>query len=273
MAGSSNISGDESIIFADNASFDGTERGGKMTTNGQLWIGSTTSPHVRLGTLSAGTGISITNSAGGISIASNVSAGIPTIGSSTDKSIVTWNGTNGDAVQNNANLITTAAGAIKLSNGSASLPSFSFSSLSNGGMYTDGSNLRWAIDGVAYLALLSGGELSVSGFLNVANSTTLNGAQIVTSVSSAVSYVVLTSNFQIVITDTSVARTVTLPASPTQYQQFRIKDGSFAAGTNNITVSVSGGVKTIDGAATAVINTNGGKLTVMYDGTNYLIVG
>src|ERR1044071_7017688 len=53
MAGSSYISGDESIIFADNASFDGTERGGKMTTNGQLWIGSTASPHVKLGGISS----------------------------------------------------------------------------------------------------------------------------------------------------------------------------------------------------------------------------
>lgn len=68
MAGSSNISGDESIIFADNASFDGTERGGKMTTNGQLWIGSSSSPHVQLGTLTAGPGVSITNGSGSITI-------------------------------------------------------------------------------------------------------------------------------------------------------------------------------------------------------------
>ena len=51
MSGSSNISGDESIIFADNASFDGTERGGKLTTNGQLWIGSTASRHVKTGSI------------------------------------------------------------------------------------------------------------------------------------------------------------------------------------------------------------------------------
>lgn len=43
--------GDETITFTDNMSFDGTERGGKMTTNGQLWIGSTTSRHVKLGNL------------------------------------------------------------------------------------------------------------------------------------------------------------------------------------------------------------------------------
>lgn len=47
MPGFSNITGDESIMFADNASYDGTERGGKLTSDLQLWLGSTTAPHVR----------------------------------------------------------------------------------------------------------------------------------------------------------------------------------------------------------------------------------
>jgi len=53
MSGSSNITGDESIIFADNASFDGTERGGKLTTNGELWVGSTILPHVKKGSITS----------------------------------------------------------------------------------------------------------------------------------------------------------------------------------------------------------------------------
>lgn len=56
MAGSSSITGLESIIFADNASFNGTERGGAMTLDGQLWIGSTALPHVRLGQIISPTG-------------------------------------------------------------------------------------------------------------------------------------------------------------------------------------------------------------------------
>lgn len=69
MAGFSNIKGDESIVFVDNASFDGTERGGKMTTNGQLWIGSTGAPHVRLGNItSTGGTITVTNGAGSINL-------------------------------------------------------------------------------------------------------------------------------------------------------------------------------------------------------------
>lgn len=59
MAGFSTFRGDEAIMNADNISFDGTDRGGKMTTNGQLWIGSTLSNrannggHVRLGSLTS----------------------------------------------------------------------------------------------------------------------------------------------------------------------------------------------------------------------------
>lgn len=68
MSGTSNITGLESITFTDNMSFDGTERGGAMTLDGQLWIGSTAGRHVRLGTLTAGTGVSITNGSGSITI-------------------------------------------------------------------------------------------------------------------------------------------------------------------------------------------------------------
>jgi len=53
MAGNNSIRGDETITFTDNMSFDGTERGGKMTTNGQLWIGSTASRHVKLGNITS----------------------------------------------------------------------------------------------------------------------------------------------------------------------------------------------------------------------------
>jgi hypothetical protein len=49
VGGFSSVTSDETIMFADNASFDGTQRNGKITTDGQVWIGSTASPHVRKG--------------------------------------------------------------------------------------------------------------------------------------------------------------------------------------------------------------------------------
>ena len=51
--GFSAVTGSETIISADNASFDGTSRGGALTTNGQLFIGSTTSPHVKKGSITS----------------------------------------------------------------------------------------------------------------------------------------------------------------------------------------------------------------------------
>lgn len=69
--GFSFITGQETVVHADNASFDGTERAGRILLDGQLWIGSTTLPHVVKNTLTAGTGISITNGAGTITIANS----------------------------------------------------------------------------------------------------------------------------------------------------------------------------------------------------------
>lgn len=76
MAGNNSIRGDETVTFTDNMSFDGTERGGKMTTNGQLWIGSTALPHVRLGSLtSTGGTVTITTGAGTINLESAAGSG------------------------------------------------------------------------------------------------------------------------------------------------------------------------------------------------------
>lgn len=78
MAGFSNVSSDETIMFADNASFNGDERSGKLTLNGQLWIGSTASPHVVKGTITAGSGITVTNGSGTIQISASGGSGLPT---------------------------------------------------------------------------------------------------------------------------------------------------------------------------------------------------
>lgn len=56
MAGNNSVVGLETVTFTDNMSFDGTERGGAMTTNGELWIGSTAARHVKKGTLTSPSG-------------------------------------------------------------------------------------------------------------------------------------------------------------------------------------------------------------------------
>jgi len=91
---------------------------------------------------------------------------------------------------------------------------------------------------------------------------------------SAVNYnpSVLTSDYLIAITDTSVPRTVIIStediqsASPTNLRFFVVKDESGTAGTNNITVS--GETGNIDGAANKAISSNYGALYFYSDGTD-----
>jgi len=49
MPGFSSVTGLPSYVYAENASFDGTQRGGGLVNNGQLWIGAGTLPNVRTG--------------------------------------------------------------------------------------------------------------------------------------------------------------------------------------------------------------------------------
>lgn len=56
MPGFSMVTGKESIVYVDNASFDGTKRTGAMTSDFELWVGSTVAPHVQKRTLSSSDG-------------------------------------------------------------------------------------------------------------------------------------------------------------------------------------------------------------------------
>lgn len=60
------------ILFADNVDFSGassTSGTAQVTADGELLIGAGSSPHIRVNTLTAGTGITITNGPGTIEIA------------------------------------------------------------------------------------------------------------------------------------------------------------------------------------------------------------
>lgn len=89
----------------------------------------------------------------------------------------------------------------------------------------------------------------------------------------AISYTVLTTDYLISVTDTTSARTITLPtaASVGTSQFYIIKDESGGAATNNITVNVTGGGN-IDGATTFVINVNYGGATFYSNSTQWFIL-
>ena len=56
------------IVYADNVRFDGNSYPGQVNADGQLLIGSTVSPNIRVATLTAGPGINIANASGSITI-------------------------------------------------------------------------------------------------------------------------------------------------------------------------------------------------------------
>lgn len=88
--------------------------------------------------------------------------------------------------------------------------------------------------------------------------------------------VVTTTPYNVPLTDYAVEvniagpSSVVLPVGPTG-TVFIVKDISGAAATNNITVTATGGAL-IDGSSTALINTNYGSLTFIFNGTQWNIV-
>lgn len=105
--------------------------------------------------------------------------------------------------------------------------------------------------------------------ITVTGPTTMNGAQLIkTTAPGAYPYSVLVTDFLVAV-DTGAARSIVLPSTATAGQVFVVKDASGGAFANNITVTVDGGVKTIDGAANDIIAGNYDSASYYYDGTNY----
>ena len=68
------------IMYADNLSFDGTETGGQITANGQILIGSSVAPNIRVGTLTSADGsITFTTGNGTINLSSISTGGLVAI--------------------------------------------------------------------------------------------------------------------------------------------------------------------------------------------------
>lgn len=78
---------------------------------------------------------------------------------------------------------------------------------------------------------------------------------------------ILSSDWYIGVTAVPLTLTLTTGSYATN-QQFVIKDESGGASANNITIDTQG-AETIDGAATALISTNFGSLSILFDGTNF----
>lgn len=202
------------------------------------------------------------------------SGGIPTIGSSTSNGIVTWSGTGGAAVLSTATTVS-AAGIVNGPAGTAGAPTYSFTSDPDTGMFSDvANNIKFSTGGSNRATIGASGVFTSFGGVVVSSGNLTFAAGFIGIIRSVAGNITgATSDYCLNVTSTASARTVTVPNTPNSNQIFIIKDGSGAAATNNITVTTPGGVVTIDGSTTYPINTNWGSVTLIFDGSNYLIIG
>jgi hypothetical protein len=112
-----------------------------------------------------------------------------------------------------------------------------------------------------------------SGNILTSNGTNWTSAAMSTIVNvtspGAYPYTTLSTD-QVIIVNTSTAKTINLIASPTTGQYYRIKDVTGTAGTNNITVTPNSG--NIDGSASYTINSNYGSIDVVYTGSQWNVL-
>ena len=73
--------------------------------------------------------------------------------------------------------------------------------------------------------------------------------------------------YVVLVNTTGGTVTITLPASPTTGQAYKIKDSGGDALNNNITVAGNGHTIDSDTDTTATINTDYGAIELVYDGT------
>lgn len=106
--------------------------------------------------------------------------------------------------------------------------------------------------------------------VNYRNLTSQMGNTVI-SIRIAANFSAFNTDQYIGVINNSSQRTITLPVTNViKDQTFIIKDEAGTAGSvNSILVTVSGGIKTIDGLTTFPININYGSISVVYDGINY----
>lgn len=110
-----------------------------------------------------------------------------------------------------------------------------------------------------------------AGASTFTGSVTLNGGLIEKLTTTAVSYQVLVTDVIIGVTDTTAARTITMPNSGLLAgQRWTIKDQSGGAATHAITIAGNGA--NIDGSANQTMNTNYGSVDIYTDSTNFFLV-
>lgn len=228
-----------------------------LATDGQLIIGSTAGAPAAA-TLTAGTGISITNGSNSISIAVTGGAAVNSITAGANINL-TGTATNPIINVNDQILLPTA--------GSLAAPAYSFVGQSNTGM-------SYAF-GELWLSVASNQNISMD------TSTTSFGSGLIINMFSALqlrnlitktaNYAAASTDLVILVDSTSAAFSLTLSTSPGTGHLIIVKDYTGKCATNNVTVNTSDAT-TIDGASTFVMNSNYVSVNFMFNGTNWSVI-
>lgn len=227
-------------------------------TNGQLLIGNTAGQKYNLKTLTAGTGITITNGAGSITITG-------TGGTVTSVSVVSANG---------------FAGTVATS---TTTPAITLTTTITGILKGNGTAISAAVSGTDYAPATSGTSIlygnGAGGFSNVTVGTGLTFATGTLSTSGTVTTnapVTKTTDFSVASTDTWLINnktgstcTVTLPSPSANTGRvlyfINYQNQSLVSASSNV-VSRAGGA-----AGTAILdNVAGNWATIVSDGTNWI---
>lgn len=246
-----------------------------VATNGQLPIGSAGADPV-LATITAGTGVTVTNGAGSITIAASGSVPLTFAadsGSATPSAgTITMHGGNNISTSAAGSTVTynvagTTNHSIQLGNASGSLTSL--------GVATNGQIPIGSSGADPVLATITAGSnITVT---NGAGSITIaaNSGAVTynyTSVNHAASpYTVLSTDYYIGADVTAGVISILLPNAPTTGRAFVVKDKAGLAATSNITVTTVGGAVNIDGATSFVMNTAYEAISLIFNGASYEI--
>lgn len=223
---------------------------------------------------------------GGAGITTSGSGNTITITNTSPETALTFHTDSGDASESGSaitmhggsNINTSGASAtvtynlnsqVQQPNGTAGAPSYSFSAATDAGMYWDGSSkLCFSTSGFNVLTFDNSNMSISAGNTYIQNITMQSGLVLQVTAPGAYPYAVLATDYYIRV-DTTSSRTINLPNAPSTNRAYVIKDTTGSAGTNNITVTTPGGVVTIDGSTSYVMNVNYGSAQFLFNGTSY----
>ena len=274
MPGFSSVTGDQAIMFADNVSFDGTQRGGLVTTDGQLLIGSSVAPYLKPARLTSNAGtVIITNGHNSINL------------ESTAASTITYQGNTGSASQaggvlniiGTGSLTTSASGntvtsaltgltnhALLVGAGTSTITNLGPSATSGQILQSQGASADPAFSTATYPSTTTINQILYSSSNNVVAGLSTTNRGVLTSNSTGVPALTsLATDGQLIIGSTAGS-----PAAATLTQGNGI---TITNASNSITVAQSGGNVTNSTLSVGTVYLSADVTNVTGDGTDYKV--